>query len=300
MRNQNGHSSDNNGDGTLLDAAIATIRTTTVPVDAVSRLSGFALRLRPEVLSQAREPQPADGVVRRGSRRAIAIVTGLAVACILACFAPGAITHRRASAEFAEVVKRTQEASTVRFTVTMNFGDFGSFKALQWMAGKRFRYEPIDRSIVQIVDLELRKQLKLDTSNKLAHVSRIPLTEEQGLELLNPVQALAGCAEHGVQAVPGKPDTFQGKQGSSVIGLSSNSDLLVTVDPTSGLPTQITIVDPNREHGWEVMLDDFHWNVPIDGAFLSLEPPQGYELTSDPIFGGPPNAPNASTATDEP
>lgn len=138
------------------------------------------------------------------------------------------------------------------------------------------------------------------TSNKLAHVSRIPLTEEQGLELLNPVQALAGCAEHGVQAVPGKPDTFQGKQGSSAIGLSSNSDLLVTVDPTSGLPTQITIVDPNREHGWEVMLDRFHWNVPIDGAFLSLEPPQGYELTSDPIFGGPPSAPNASTATDEP
>ena len=65
----------------------------------------------------------------------------------------------------------------------------------------------------------------------------------------------------------------------------------IQVQATIGAPVEVV---------WEVMLDDFHWNVPSDGAFLSLEPPQGYELTSDPIFGGPPNAPNASTATDEP
>lgn len=103
-----------------------------------------------------------------------------------------------------------------------------------------------------------------------------------------------------MKPIPGNPDTFQAKQGTGVIGLSSTSDMLITVDQTSRLPIRITILDSTPEPGWEVTLDEFHWNVPIDGAFLSLEPPEGYALTPDPIVGRPPHVPDASRAVEDP
>jgi outer membrane lipoprotein-sorting protein len=258
----------------VLDAAVHAILTESIPTASIQRVQQGAMLLDRTPTAPARR---ASEDRRHLSRAAIgsAIVAAAMAAIGASLFFDRSTSNAFA---FAQVVEKVKAANSVSFTITSRFGLDPEVHSRNYIRGYRIRTE-LEDVLVSIADLSTKQVLWLDPQRKLAELTDVNAGIVDGLA--NPVdqlrQAKSDTAEAiGEELIDGvRCAVFRMKNARwlAVVG-----DMLVWVDPNSGLPVRIVISDSTAKDKAEIRLDRFTWNVPLEPALLSLNVPEGFQM----------------------
>ena len=258
-----------------LDAAVAAVLAEPIPDASIRRVAARATTLA----GTAERPAPDASV--QGHRSPLSRVLGggvIAVAAV-AALAVGIslFLDRGAGGAFAQVVNSVNAADSVRFTMTVQLGRDAAQQTRMSLEGDFIRAE-FEGGLVQIADLARKQVLYLDTHRQLAQ--SIVMNQKLSEQFANPVdqirRAKTGDAKSiGEEQLAGKRCAVFRLNDVRLLGVSG--DMLMWVDPDSGLPVQFVVRNDQVKKGFEVRIDDFVWNEPIDSSLFALTAPDGYQ-----------------------
>ena len=150
-----------------LDAAVQAVLTEPLPDEAVERVKTRAKQL-------ATKPTPMLPRLRRFDPRKwkaprIALV-GFAIAAAVLIMVTGVTVwlDRFANRAFAQVIEKVKAAHTVRLLTATRFGQSPEIDGQMFLEGDRLRWEQVHGILVQVVDLDRKRAVFLDTQRKLA------------------------------------------------------------------------------------------------------------------------------------
>lgn len=281
-----------------LDAAVQAVLAEPVPQDAVERVKAQASRLG-ATTATTKTPRAWTAVWHSRWAR----YGGLAAAVLLfgAFTVSTLLVNGMSVRAFAEVVQNAVQAHSLQVTVIQRLGKRPETVDKLYMKDNKVRVEGFGEQLVMIGDLESREVLYLAPEQKLAQASTI----DARAVFDNPIDQLRGIkpddAEYVGEEYLGEFLARVYRIKRDVLGIkSSESDMIVWVDPTSGLPMRIVNHDFDASVQLEIRFEDFVWNEPLSPTLFSLEFPEGYQagtvvVTSPPA---PPKKPAPPSSID--
>ena len=181
---------------------------------------------------------------------------------------------------FAEVIQNVARARSVQATVIQRIGRQPEIIGKLYMEENRIRFEMSGPKLVMVGDLERQDVLYLDSERKLAQTSSID--NRTAKEFANPIDKLRGIkledAEYVGEEYLGKVLAHVYRVKQDVLGIKPPKfNMVVWVDPESGLPVKIVNHDFNANVQHEIRFEDFVWNEPLSPSLFSLKTPEGYQ-----------------------
>ena len=176
------------------------------------------------------------------------------------------------------MIEKVKAASSVRLTMTTQFGRGPETSGVMYLEGNRLRQEQFDGMLILIGDLERKQALFLDMHRKMAQSEEIDAALARGFG--NPIEQLrrakADDAEQiGEEILRGRRTRVYRLRKVDLLGIKGPAERLVWVDVESRLPAKIVIRDPDPKTESEIRFDDFVWNEPLDARLFSLSIPRG-------------------------
>lgn len=254
-----------------LDAAVAAVLAEPIPDSGIRRVQARAKVLGgPSAVQSAGRPRP-------GKLRMVG--GGLIAAAAIVCLAIGLnlLSERGTARAFEQVVEKVKNAESVQFSMTWRLGKQPEEKSRMFVVGDQVRVE-VGGVLVQISDLAKKQVLYLDSQRKLAQSMMMDARRTQ--YLADPIdqlrQAKSDKAEAiGEEVLEGVPCSVFRVHDVQLLGAAG--DMLMWVDPKSGLPVRFVIHDPKSIDKMEIRFEDFVWNKPLEPGLFSLTAPDGFQ-----------------------
>ncbi|MBL8851793.1 MAG: hypothetical protein JNG89_19100 [Planctomycetaceae bacterium] len=251
-----------------------------VLAEPISEASVRRVRERAGLLSRSTVASTPRQSMRWPVRSLSRTIAGglIAVAAVAALvFGISLFLDRGAGSAFAQVVEKVNAAETVRFTMTWRAGRDPEQQTRIYVAGDQIRVE-IEGGLIQISDISEKRVLYLDAQRQLSQ--EMPMDSHRMEYLANPVnqlrQAKSDDAEAiGEEALDGIRCSVFRLRNFQLLG--ATGDMLMWVDPNSGLPVRFVIHDPRVSDKMEVRFEDFVWNETFEPGLFSLNVPDGFQ-----------------------
>lgn len=258
-----------------LDAAVASVL-----AEPISEISIRRVKERASLLSPALVASPEQKLGRQTRRWTLRTIGGgllatLAIATLIVV--ANVMFDRDGGRAFAQVVEKVKGAESVQFSMTWRLGKQPEQKSRLFVVGDQVRVE-VDSVLVQISDLARKHVLYLDTERKLAQSMMMDARRTE--YLADPIDQLRRAKSDDAEAIG--EELLSGIRCSvfrlhDVHLLGAAGDMLMWVDPKSGLPVRFVVHDPRVSDGMEIRFEDFVWNEPLEPGLFSLTVPDGYQ-----------------------
>ena len=259
-----------------LDSAVQAVLAEPLPDDAVERV-----KMRAKQLATIPTRTLPRMLKRKWTVSRFAL-TGLTVAATLFFIVTGMTLwlDRSADRAFAQVIEKVKTARSVHLLTATRFGQRPDINGQMYLEGNRLRWEQVRGILVQIVDLDQKRALFLDTVRKLAQ--EVDLDKQVREAFANPIDQLRRAQSN--DAVPIGEEILRGRRTQvyrlpkvDLFGMKGHGEMLVWVDVESSLPAKIVIRDTDPKAETEIRFDELVWNEPVDARLFSLSRPDGFQ-----------------------
>ena len=275
-----------------LDAAVQAVLAEPVSDEAVERVKTRAKQL-------ATKPTPMLPRLRRFDRRewrtSRVVLAGFAVVAAVLIMVTGATVwlDRSANRAFAQVIEKVKAAHTVRLLTATRFGQSPEIDGQMFLEGNRLRWEQVHGILVQVVDLDRKRAVFLDTQRKLAQ--EVNIDTEVARAFANPIDQLRSAQSSdavsiGAEILRGRRTLVYRLPKIDLLGMKGSGEMLVWVDAESELPAKIVVRDTDPKAETEIRFDELVWNEPLDAQLFALSIPNGFQtgiVVSTPPRGKP-------------
>lgn len=258
-----------------LEAAVQAVLSEPIPDAAVERVRQRARRLALDATVTLRPTQDETRPRRRWTQ---VVITTIVVAALL-LVATTMMLDRSTGRAFAQVIEKVKAASSVRFTTAMRLGLQPEVTGLMYLEGNRLRHEQFDGQLVNVVDLDRKQVLILNTKSKESQL--LEMNADAARAIANPIDQLVRVNSKDAQPIG--EETLDGRRTLAfrirkidLMGMKGRGDMLVWVDAETKLPSKIEIHDPDPKSEIEVRFEKFVWNQPLEASLFSLSVPKGF------------------------
>jgi outer membrane lipoprotein-sorting protein len=262
-----------------LDAAVQAVLAEPVPDEAVERVKTRAKQLE---IKPTLPPPRMQRSLRREWKHSRVILGSFAVAVALLIMATGVTLwlDRAANQAFAQVIERVKAAHSVRLLTSTRFGQQPEIDGQMHLEGNRLRWEQVRGLLVQVVDLDRKRAVFLDTQRMLAQ--EVDIDTEVAKAFANPIDQLrraqsSDAVSIGAEILRGRRTLVYRLPKVDLLGMKGSGEMLVWVDAESELPAKIVIRDTNPKAETEIRFDQLVWNEPLDAQLFTVSIPKGFQ-----------------------
>ncbi len=262
-----------------LAAAVQAVLSEPIPDDAVEQVRQRARRLALD----ATAPLPlAQDEARPRRRWTQAVVTTIVVAALV-LVSTTLMLDRSTGRAFAQVIEKVKATSSVRYSTTTRMGLEREITGLMYLEGNRLRHEQFDGQLVNVVDLDRKQVLILNTKKKESQL--LEMNVDAARAIANPIDQLRRVNSKDAQPIG--EETLDGRRTLAfripkidLMGFRGRGEMLVWVDAETNLPSKILIRDPDPKAATEVLFEKFVWNQPLEARLFSLTAPEGFRAVT--------------------
>ena len=263
-----------------LDAAVQAVLAEPVPDEAVERVKTRAKQLATKPTLTLPPLRRSD---RREWKRSRVILGSFAVAVAFLITVTGVTLwlDRSANRAFAQVIEKVKAARSVRLLTATRFGQQPEIDGQMYLEGNHLRWEQARGILVQVVDLDRKRAVFLDTQRKLAQ--EVDIDTEVAKAFVNPIDQLrlaqsSDAVPIGAEILRGRRTLVYRLPKVDLLGMKGSGEMLVWVDAESELPAKIVIRDADPKAETEIRFDELVWNEPLDAQLFALSIPNGFQV----------------------
>ena len=262
-----------------LAAAVQAALAEPLPDDAVQRVKARACKLAAAHVA----PHRVADARRRGWKIPRSLAASLSVAAALLAIATALVllVDHSGGRAFAQMIERVKAAGSVHFSMTTQFGRGPKIGGRMYLKGDRMRFEHDAGAVVQIMDLQGKQSLILNTAENQFQQFEISRPTIAGWDA-DPIEQLRrvkrdDAKSMGQEILRGRRTQVYRLQEVNLLGIRGRVDTMLWVDLESDLPAKILILDADPKHSAEFVFDNFVWNEPLDAQLFSMDVPAGFK-----------------------
>ena len=284
MNPQSNNPFDNEAPDDVIERAIASHQSETVPPGPPSHLVAATLRVLNES-EQSRRTLPLNPRTRM--KRYLTTVAGLLLA-ISACVVLGVLFRTQSTAAFAHMIEPILKAKTARFNFTLELKEVPKQTVRMMISGSGHIRQEMSTGQIQIVDSDAGRSVMLNPADKSAmsfNTAVMPAQQRPPnyFDLLRTGLRSAGDDPAAGRQSLGKK-LIDGREaiGYRVKLKEPNGELTIWGDPATGLPIVAEMKLAMFPDGTFTMTG-FEFDVELDEALFSTQVPSGYKLVERTI-----------------